>query len=150
TSVVVSILTRLMNDGLPTASAGQAALLSACHAISEETSTPDNQSRSRSPLHYLEVYLPNSISVRDFEEMPAEQKVRRLRELPILIANVKDDNERSILAFYAGYVISRVGGAERDLRLADAFGAFAPLVLTWAAVLGGLGVRAYWSDAFGG
>lgn len=101
-------------------------------------------------LRELSQFAPQIRSFNTIDDMPAERRVRLLREIPSWIKEGRNHDERNILTFFAGYIISRVGGAERDLRLAEGFGSLYPLVLTWAAVLGGLGASFYWSDAFGG
>jgi hypothetical protein len=80
----------------------------------------------------------------------AEARVKLLREMPSWIAEAKHDDERQLLYFAAGYVISKIGGAEWDLRLAEGFQEHSPNVLIWAAVLGSVGASTFWSDAFGG
>ena len=67
-----------------------------------------------------------------------------------MLAGTASSEALQIIHFSPGRIISRIGGAERDLRLAETFDEGYPSVLTWAAILGGLGATTYWSDAFGG
>ncbi|KEQ10849.1 hypothetical protein [Pseudorhizobium pelagicum] len=82
------------------------------------------------------------------EKMPAESRVRFLR----LIKEATNDafpGDAELYNFVAGYVISRIGGAERDFRLAQDF-KNREEVLAWAAIAGGLGVETFWTNAFEG
>ena len=73
-----------------------------------------------------------------------------LRDLRAILANSGREPDRSLVAFASGYLISRIGSGEKDLRLADSFQSDAPEVLAWATMIGGLGGAPYWTDAFGG
>ncbi len=85
----------------------------------------------------------------DLEQMPAEERVRYLRHLQTKVPPTSSP-EWPLFAFGAGYVVSRIGSAERDLRLADTFSDGRSAVLSWAIVAGSLGATAFWTDAFAG
>lgn len=148
-SLVLAVLLRLLPDAPPPGNALQSDLLVACkellaNPIKDEAFFPPTPTFT----HFLSM-LPISDHIGG-NDVPAELRVRILREIGPLLASSKDEVFRQVLQFVSGYIISRIGGAERDLRLAESFGANYPMVLTWAAVLGGLGARTYWADAFGG
>jgi hypothetical protein len=93
---------------------------------------------------------PKIAQLSSLDEISAEQRVKLLRDIPSWLGGTETEQERQVIYFVAGYIISRIGGAELDLRLAEGFNSAYPIVLTWAAILGGLGATTYWSDAFGG
>jgi hypothetical protein len=142
------ILLRLLPDAPPVATRAQELLVSSCKML--QSSSQTSQSTSQFIFRAFGSLLPVLIPLETLDEISAEQRVKLLRDMPLWIANCKSEDERQIMTFAAGYIISRVGGAERDLRLAEGFGSWHPHVLTWAAVIGGLGATTYWSDAFGG
>lgn len=144
--VATPILLRLLPDSPPIATLTQEVLVEVCKKLQATKSEPTSQTIFR----LIGRHFPALAALETLDEVSAEQRVKVLRDFPAWIANSKSDVEQSILVFSAGFVISRVGGAERDLRLAEAFASWQPQVLTWAAVIGGLGVTTYWSDAFGG
>lgn len=82
------------------------------------------------------------------EKMPAESRVRFLRRIKES-TNDAFPGDAELYNFVAGYVISRIGGAERDFRLAQDF-KNREEVLAWAAITGGLGVETFWTNAFEG
>ncbi len=82
------------------------------------------------------------------EKMPAESRVRFLRRIKES-TNDAFPGDAELYNFVAGYVISRIGGAERDFRLAQDF-KNREEVLAWAAIAGGLGVETFWTNAFEG
>jgi hypothetical protein len=139
-----SVLLRLLPDAPPTASRLQEKLVKACKHIEQ---SPTNSS----PGVFEEVseIAPQLSGLQSVDEISAEQRVRVLRDLSMLAGKASSE-ALQVIHFSAGYIISRIGGAERDLRLAETFEEGYPNVLTWAAVLGGLGATTYWSDAFSG
>lgn len=148
-SFVIGVLMRLLPDPQPTTSWLQEQLLRAC-GIMRSQSTEGREVPSRLVLEEISRALPQPSPVDHLDELSAEQRVRLLREMPAWLGSVKQDDVRHLIFFTAGYVISRIGAAERDLRLAEIFENGYPNVLTWAAVIGSLGASTYWSDAFGG
>lgn len=120
-----------------------------CHRDikSDIQASPNNSSSG--VFEEIRDIAPQLSGLQSIDEISAEQRVKSLRDLSILANKASSDGLQSIY-FAAGYIISRIGGAERDLRLAETFEHGYPIVLTWAAVLGGLGATTYWSDAFGG
>ena len=82
--------------------------------------------------------------------MPAEERVILLREIRDKYPKGEHTDTSDLMSFAAGYVISRVGSGQRDLRLADTFDHDGPDVLAWAATIGGLGNLAAWTDAYNG
>jgi hypothetical protein len=148
TQVPISVLLRLLPDALPTTTSVQQTLIAACRTLL--TAEDTKREVSSAIFRELASKVARLSNLENLDEVSAEQRVKLLRDIPAWISASKDDEERELLCFSAGYIISRIGGAERDLRLAESFDSRYPNVLTWAAVIGGLGVTTYWSDAFGG
>ncbi len=142
------VLLRLLPNAPPVTNPTQELLVKSCQML--QSISGSEKSSSKIIFHEFGSRLPALAALETLDEISAEQRVKLLRDMPLWIANSKSNDEHQILIFAAGYIISRVGGAERDLRLAGAFGNWYPHVLTWAAVIGGLGATTYWSDAFGG
>lgn len=144
------VLLRLLPDAPPPPNGTIALLVEACRSLSTKThSAVDDPELSRLFLDDISARVPELSLVGHLSGMSAEDRVRLLRHLRSLIATV-DPESRQVLVFLAGYVLSRIGGAERDLRLAETFASAHDEVLTWATILGGLGVETYWTDAFNG
>jgi len=148
TPVPIGVLLRLSPDALPTTTWAQQSLVTACRTLL--TAEDADRDVSSVVFHELASRVAKVSMLEGLDEISAEQRVKLLRDIPSWISASKDDQEREILYFAAGYIISRIGGAERDLRLAEGFNGGSPNVLTWAAIIGGLGATTYWSDAFGG
>lgn len=143
---VTEVLVSLMPGGILPASRNADLVSAACRALAIS--------------HHPISLIPDQI-VRQFigvspvfdqlgliEKMPAESRVRFLRR----IKESSDDafpGDAELYNFVAGYVISRIGGAERDFRLAQDF-RDREEVLAWAAIVGGLGVETFWTNAFEG
>jgi hypothetical protein len=148
-STMLGVLLRLLPDAPPTANANQELFVRACNAL-RATGTDKDRTIPIDVLQDLREIVPQLRLLESLDDAPAEQRVRFLREFPNWIKLAKHEEQRQVFYFAAGYIISRIGGAERDLRLAESFEGGYANVVTWAAVLGGLGATTYWSDAFGG
>lgn len=148
-SLVREVLLGLMPDAPRVASGDARILRNICGRFLGERLPDEGRFLTADDLAELISAVPVLQPLTDLEAMPAEERVRFLRHLrgrmPPLTAP-----EWPLFAFGAGYVISRIGSAERDLRLADTFEAGKSAVLSWAMVAGSLGATTFWTDAFGG
>lgn len=145
----ISVLSRLVPGGMQASSS----LVDLLSRLCRDVHLSSDAGKHRFPPQLTEELasrVPQLAMLDRIGDIPAEERVRLLRETANWLASAKNDEDRHLLYFAAGYIISRVGGAERDLRLAEAFDGGYPNVLTWSAVLGGLGLTPYWTDAFGG
>jgi hypothetical protein len=146
-SHVISVLIRLLPDA-PSASSRLVDLFTqACRHLRLDTK---ESKIPKDVLRQLILQVPHLSSLESLDELSAEDRVKLLREMKVWLDGDMKEEDRHVLYFCAGYVISKIGGAERDLRLAQNFEAGYPNVLTWATVIGGLGATTYWADAFGG
>lgn len=146
--LIREVLTGLLPDASPAASVSIRILRAACLALSRRDNDADIF-LERHDVFELASAAPELEAVGTLGSMSAEERVRFLRFLQDRIGR-SAANEKPLFAFAAGYVISRIGGAERDLRLADSFRDDRAEVLSWAAVAGSLGATTFWTDAFGG
>lgn len=146
----LGVLIRLMPNASHPISRVQDLLLRACRQLKNHGSTSDDSAFEEGIAAELSLGIRGLSNLAGIMGLPAEKRVELLRQIPVWATDAKDDDERSILFFVAGYLISGVGGAERDLRLAELFNSNYPHVLTWAAVLGSIGSQISWTDAFGG
>jgi hypothetical protein len=146
-SIATDVLLRLLPDAGPPTSAVQELLLESCRQLFHPTS---DGLLSPNLIDEFAASFPKLTVLQRLDSLPAEERVRLLREFPLWISASNDDSRRQLLYFAAGVVISGIGGGERDLRLAEMFGPGHPDVLTWAVIVGSLGESIYWSDAFGG
>lgn len=150
TRLVIEVLLRLLPDAPPPANGMIGLLVEACKGLNSRTgSSGDSPEISPRILQQIATRFPELSALASMNALSAEDRVRLLRQMRGLAATA-DVEQRQILLFTAGYVISRIGGAERDLRLAETFASARYDVLTWATILGGLGAEAYWTDAFHG
>ncbi len=123
-------------------------IFSACKKL-HQLGPNSNEKAVNDAIHNVALSFTNYIELSSLSRLSAEDYVRLLRTIKDRLINA-DDEEASALKFVSGLLISRVGGAERDLRLAQQFGDSKDEVLCWAAVIGGLGVTAYWTNGFAG
>lgn len=144
--LIIEVLLSLMPGGSSPSSRNGELVTSACRslAITEQNThfLPDAIVRN-----FIEV-SPIFDQMGLIEKMPAENRVRFLRRIKEATLDAFP-GDVEVYNFVAGYVISRIGGAERDFRLAQDFKDRAN-VLAWAAITGGLGVETFWTSAFDG
>jgi hypothetical protein len=125
-------------------------LVRSCRFLHHSQASPEGFGLSESLLDEFSSRVKELSVLRHFQDLSAEDRVRLLRNMQSFNRLDGDLDGRRLFSFAAGYVLSGVGGAERDLRLAEAFGPLGADVLAWAATIGSLGATAYWTDAFGG
>ncbi|SCW34231.1 hypothetical protein SAMN05660859_0694 [Ancylobacter rudongensis] len=147
--LVREVLLGLMPDAPRVTSANARMLRDICGRFLGDRLPEEGRFLTSDDLGELLSMVPVLHPLTDLEAMSAEERVRFLRYLRSRIPPLTTP-EWPLFAFGAGYVISRIGSAERDLRLADAFDAGRSSVLSWAMVAGSLGARTFWTDAFGG
>lgn len=147
-SLVRDVLISLLPNAPIASSRNMRILKEACEAIAHRSSNADDF-LDRNDVYELVSAAPELEAVGALGSMPAEERVRFLRFLQDKIGK-SAVGDRPLFAFAAGYAISRIGGAERDLRLADSFPDHRAEVLSWATVTGSLGALTFWTDAFGG
>lgn len=142
----VEVLLSLMPGGPAPSSRNISIIVDACKSLA--ISGDDAPTINNMAVRELAQVSPLFDQVAGIEKMPAENRIRLLRKIKeATLGAFPGDNE--LYNFVAGYIISRVGGAERDFRLADDFRDRGE-VLTWTAISGGLGVETFWTNAFGG
>jgi len=149
--VTLDVLQHLLKGTALNASAPVRLLSEICNKIQgiSGARTSNGDLLEGQALKSLVDFVPLLSRIQFVLDLPAEDRVRLFRQLRAGIEGIADQ-DRVFVLFAAGYVLSRIGGAERDLRLAEAFDGDQEEVLTWAAVLGGLGADAFWTDAFDG
>lgn len=146
-SHVISVLIRLLPDAPPASSRLIELFTQACRHLRLD---PKESKIPKEVLREFVLQVNQLSALESLDELSAEDRVKLLREIKVWLDGGTNEDDRHVLYFCAGYVISKIGGAERDLRLAQNFEAGYPNVLTWATVIGGLGATTYWADAFGG
>ncbi|MBN8937927.1 MAG: hypothetical protein J0H01_00475 [Rhizobiales bacterium] len=148
-NLVREVLLGLMPDA-PRGASGNARVLRAiCERFLGDRLPDEGRFLTGDDLEELLSIVPVLRPLIELEAMPAEERVRFLRYLQSRMPP-RATTEWPLFAFGAGYVISRIGSAERDLRLADSFDEGKSAILSWAMVAGSLGATTYWTDAFGG
>lgn len=148
-TAVMEILIGLMPDAPRSVTGNNRILLNICAQLLANYESNSERFLERAELRELIDVAPILEPLSILAQMPAEERVRYLRFLQDRILSSPID-DRPLIAFGAGYVISRIGSAERDLRLADGFADSRAAVLCWATVTGSLGATTYWTDAFAG
>ncbi|WP_434724809.1 hypothetical protein [Mesorhizobium sp. RIZ17] len=145
--VVGEVLLGLLPDSAREMQGNKRILVDACRDLlssgEEDTDILKNSGYS------FKSVSPELGPITGLSSMSAEERVRYLRYIQDRIS-YSSASDRVLYTFAAGYVISRVGGGERDFRLADSFGKDRGEILSWAAVTGGLGANTFWTDAFAG
>lgn len=148
-SLVREVLLGLMPDAPRVVTGNARVLRDICGRFLGDRLPDEGRFLAADDLRELVSIVPVLRPLVDLEAMPAEERVRFLRYLRARMPPLATP-EWPLFAFGAGYVISRIGSAERDLRLADTFEAGKSAVLAWAMVAGSLGATTFWTDAFGG
>jgi len=148
-SLVREVLLGLMPDAPRVASGNARVLRDICGRFLGDRLPDEGRFLTPDDLGELLSTVPALRPLIELEAMSAEERVRFLRHLQSRMPPLATP-EWPLFAFGAGYVISRIGSAERDLRLADTFDAGKSAILSWAMVAGSLGATTYWTDAFGG
>lgn len=148
TSLAIEVLLRLSPEPFSAPSALIDLLSEACRSLIDSN---ENEPSIHPPIVQRIVdRVPMLAGLEVLGELSAEDRVKFLRQIRRIAMSPARGEDRAVLCFAAGYILSRIGGAERDLRLAETFEDLYGDVLTWGAVLGGLGAEAYWTDAFNG
>ncbi len=147
--LVREVLLGLMPDAPRTVSGNARILRDVCRHFLGGRLTDEGTFLAFDDLEEVISLVPELRPLAELEAMPAEERVRFLRYLRDHMPRLTTP-EWPLFAFGVGYVISRIGSAERDLRLADTFDAGRSAVLSWAMVAGSLGANTFWTDAFGG
>ena len=126
-------------------------LQKACSDLNQRSVDGDKAPELRSDtVTMIASVTPPLTKLRELPQMSAEERVVYLREIRDQFPKGERNDDVQLMAFAAGYIISRIGGGQRDLRLAEAFEPDAPDVRGWAAMLGGLGHVPAWTDAYDG
>lgn len=146
--LVRDVLISLLPNAPTATSRNMRILRDICGAVARRSGDSD-EFLDRNDVYELISAAPELEAIGALGNIPAEERVRFLRFLQDRIGKLPV-TDRPLFSFAAGYVISRIGGAERDLRLADGFLDYRAEVLSWAAVTGSLGALTFWTDAFGG
>lgn len=149
--VIWKTLLSLMPGAVTPASRQGRILRQACSDLNRTTQDEEKAAElGIETIEELAAMVPQLLKLRELPQMPAEDRVIFLRELRDQFQKLERKDAFELMPFAAGYIISRIGGGQRDLRLADTFENYAPDVLGWAATLGGLGGVPSWTDAYNG
>lgn len=148
TSLTIEVLLRLLPEPFSAQSALIDLFAEACRSlIASNEKEPSIHPRV---VQRIIDRVPMLAGLELLGDLSAEDRVKFLRQIRQIATSPIKGEDRAVLCFAAGYIVSRIGGAEQDLRLAETFEELYGDVLTWGAVLGGLGAEAYWTDAFNG